>query len=115
MQRPKFNLEPEDSAKSKTAMLTDGHMQREQELLHRQFPYIEGLMRPSISTVRQFAVMRQEFVQVLYTGGLHWVTLSTIGCKGNILSSPFTVTANSKPSKLLKIPLLRQKDNHSRR
>ena len=86
-----------------------------QELLHRQFPYIEGVMQPSISTVQQFAVMRQEFVQVLHTGALHWVTVSTIGCKGNILSSPFTVTANSKPSKLLKIPLLRQKDNHSRR
>ena len=25
--------------------------------------------------------MRQEFV--LQTGGLHWVTVSTIGCKGN--------------------------------
>ena len=83
MQRPKFNLEPEDSAISKTAMLTDKRIQMAQELLHRQFPHIEGLMSPSISTVRQFPVMRQEFVQVLHTGGLHWVTVSTIGCKGN--------------------------------
>ena len=83
MQRPKFNLEPEDSAISKTAMLTDKHIQMAQELLHRQFPHIEGLMSPSISTVQQFPVMRQEFVQVLHTGGLHWVTVSTIGCKGN--------------------------------
>ena len=83
MQRPKFNLEPEDSAISKTAMLTDKHIQMAQELLHRQFPHIEGLMSPSISTVQQFPVMRQEFVPVLHTGGLHWVTVSTIGCKGN--------------------------------
>ena len=83
MQRPKFNLEQEDSAISKTSMLPDKHIQMAQELLHRQFPHIEGLMSPSISTVRQFPVMRQEFVQVLHTGGLHWVTVSTIGCKGN--------------------------------
>ena len=40
-------------------------------------------MSPSLSTVRQFQAMRQEVVQVLHTGGLHWVTVSTIGCKGN--------------------------------
>ena len=83
MQRLTFNLEPEDSAISKTAVLTDEHIQMAQELLQGQFPHIEGLMSPSISTVRQFPVMRQEFVQVLHTGGLHWVTMSTIGCKGN--------------------------------
>jgi len=67
MQRPKFNLEPGDMAISKTAMLSDRHIQMAQELLHHQFPHIEGLLSPSPSTVRQFPVMRQEFVQVI-----HW-------------------------------------------
>ena len=64
-------------------MLTDRHIQMAQELLRGQFPHIGGLMSPSLSTIRQFLAMRQEFVQVLHTGGLHWVTVSTIGCKGN--------------------------------
>lgn len=83
MQSPKLNLEPEDSVIRKTAMLNDRHIEMAQELLLCQFPHIEGLMSPSISTARQFPVMRQEFDQVFHTGGLHWVTMSTIGCKGN--------------------------------
>ena len=40
-------------------------------------------MSPSLSTVRQFLAMRQKVLQVLHTAGLHWVTVSTIRCKGN--------------------------------
>ena len=80
MQRPHFKLEQGDAAISRAAMLTDRHIQMAQELLHQQFPHIEGLLSPSISTARQFPVMRQEFVQVLHTGGLHWVCVSNIGC-----------------------------------
>ena len=64
-------------------MLTDRHIQMAQELLHGQFLHIGGLMSPSLSTVRQFLAMRQKVLQVLHTAGLHWVTVSTIGCKGN--------------------------------
>ena len=37
MQRPTFNLEPEDSAISKTAMLTYRHIQMAQELYIANF------------------------------------------------------------------------------
>ena len=81
MKRPGFKLHAEDLAIKKNAMLTDKHIQMGQELLHQQFPLIEGLLVPSIGNVQQFPVMRQEFIQVLHTGGLHWVCVSNIGCK----------------------------------
>ena len=65
MRRPGFRLDKEDVAISKSAMLTDKHIQMAQELLHQQFPLIEGLIQPSIGKVDQFPVMRQEFIQVL--------------------------------------------------
>ena len=61
-------------------MLTDRHIEMAQEFLHGQLSHIGGLMSPWLPTVRQFLEMRQEFVQVLHTGGLHWVAVSTIGC-----------------------------------
>ena len=71
-------------------MLTDRRIEMAQELLQGQLPHIGGLMSPSISTVRQFLEMSQEFVQVLHTGGLHWVTVSTIGCKETTKSTYMT-------------------------
>ena len=65
MQRPHFKLDLEDVGISKSAMLTDKHIQMAQELLHQQFPHIEGLLLPTIGTAQQFPVMRQEFIQVL--------------------------------------------------
>ena len=80
MQRLHFKLEVGDLVIIKDAMLTDKHIQMAQELLHQQFPEIEGLLCPTIATAKQFPVMRSEFVQVLYTGGIHWVCVSNIGC-----------------------------------
>ena len=81
MKRPGFKLDAQDVAINKNAMLTDKHIQMGQELLHQQFPLIEGLLLPSIGNVQKFPVMRQEFIQVLHTGGLHWVCVTNIGCK----------------------------------
>ena len=68
MQRPHFKLDLEDVGISKSAMLTDKHIQMAQELLHQQFPHIEGLLSSTIGAAQQFPVMRQEFIQVLHTG-----------------------------------------------
>ena len=81
MKRPGFKLDAQDVAINKNAMLTDKHIQMGQKLLHQQLPLIEGLLLPSIGNVRKFPVMRQEFIQVLHTGGLHWVCVTNIGCK----------------------------------
>ncbi|CAH3154825.1 unnamed protein product [Pocillopora meandrina] len=84
MQRPTFKLNQEDvDIIGKNAMLTDLQIQMAQELLHRQFPYIEGLLSPTIGKAEQFPVMRNSFIQVLHTGGNHWVCVSNIGCSHN--------------------------------
>ena len=58
MRRPRFKLDKEDVAVSKKTMLTDTYTQMAQELMHQQFPLIEGLIQPSIGKVNQFPVMR---------------------------------------------------------
>ena len=81
MQRPRFQLDSNDVGIRQSAMLTDKHIQMAQELLHKQFPHIEGLLSPTIGTAQQFPVMRKNFIQVLHTGGMHWVCVSNIGCR----------------------------------
>ena len=84
MQRPTFKFNQEDAdIIRKNAMLTDHQIQMAQELLHCQFPYIEGLLSPTIGKAKQFPVMRNNFIQVLHTGGIHWVCVSNIGCSHN--------------------------------
>ena len=73
MQRPKFQLNGNDVGIRQSAMLTDKHIQMAQELLHKQFPHIEGPLSPTIGTAQQFPAMRKTFIQVLHTGGMHWV------------------------------------------
>lgn len=85
MQRPKFKLNADDAPIQKSAMLSDKHIQMAQELLHQQFPHFEGLLSPSIGTAKQFPVMREDSIQVLHTGGIHWLCVSNIGCTQNVL------------------------------
>ena len=81
MQRPQFKLDMDDVDIRNSAMLTDKHIQMAQELLHHQLPKIEGQLSPTIGKARQFPVMRTDFIQLLHTGGIHWVCVSNIGCK----------------------------------
>ena len=39
-----------------------------------------GLQSMLLCYTLAFEVMREEFVQVLHSGGNHWLTVSTIGC-----------------------------------
>ncbi|XP_068678632.1 uncharacterized protein [Montipora foliosa] len=48
MQRPHFKLDMDDVDIRNSAMLTDKHIQMAQELLHHQFPKIEGLLTDNI-------------------------------------------------------------------
>ena len=48
-------------------------------------PNIEGFQRPTLGLCNNFDVVGGEFVQLLHTGGNHWVCLSSIGCpKGQV-------------------------------
>lgn len=50
-------------------------------LLHKNFPLVDGLLATSIGKAGQFQPMQYEFIQILHTGGFHWVCVSNIGCK----------------------------------
>ena len=41
---------------------------------------IEGFQRPTLGPVRNFDVITGELIQILHTGGNHWVCISSIGC-----------------------------------
>ena len=43
-------------------------------------PNIEGFQRPTLGPIRAFDIISGEFIQILNTGGNHWVCLSSIGC-----------------------------------
>ena len=43
-------------------------------------PNIEGLQRPTLGPIRNFDVVGGEFIQILHSGGNHWVCVSSIGC-----------------------------------
>ena len=48
-------------------------------------PNIEGFQKPTLGLCKNFDVVGGEFVQLLHTGGNHWVCLCSIGCtKGHV-------------------------------
>ena len=51
-----------------------------QNLLKRQFPYIDGLLNPCLSEKLAMEPQAGEFIQILNINGNHWITISTIGC-----------------------------------
>ena len=48
--------------------------------------HIRGLQNPIFGQSLRFDVVREEMVQILHSGGNHWITVSTIGS-----TSPSTV------------------------
>ena len=46
--------------------------------LQKVNPLIEG--RPTLGQVRNFSMVSSEFVQILHTGNVHWVCVSSVGC-----------------------------------
>ena len=64
---------------SSSKWLTDNIINATQELLRRKYPML-GLQNTLLSYTLAFDVMTEEFVQVLHSGGNHWLAVSTIGC-----------------------------------
>ena len=58
IQRPKFQLDGNDVDIRENAMLTGKHIQMAQELLHQQFPHIDGLLSPASGTALQFSLFK---------------------------------------------------------
>ena len=64
---------------STTGWLENTVIQQAQVLLKKVNPDIEGFQRPSLGPYCNFD---GDFVQILHTGGNHWVCISSIGCEG---------------------------------
>ena len=53
-------------------------IQQAQIILMEVNPLIEGFQRTILGPIRNFDIVTREFVQILHTGGQHWVCISSI-------------------------------------
>ncbi len=51
-----------------------------QVLLSKAYPVVSGLQDTTLGSTLSFNIMKEEFVQVLHSGGNHWITVTNIGC-----------------------------------
>ena len=66
--------------------LTDAVINSAQTLLREQYPLIGGLQMTTLGHTLSYAIEKGEFVQVLNIRGSHWLTISNIGCKPNLIN-----------------------------
>ena len=68
--------------------LDDCHIHAAQQLIKVEpdLGHIGGLQSPILGQTLAFDVVRDDMVQILHSGGNHWITVSTIG-----VSTPATV------------------------
>ena len=68
--------------------LNDCHIHAAQQLIQLEpdLQHIKGLQDPIFGQSLRFDIVREEMVQILHSGGNHWITVSTIG-----FTSPSTV------------------------
>ena len=83
---PKVGLSP----KYKDILSTDEWLDDEiinaaQSLLKKQFSHIHGLQDTNLGSTLTFDIMRKEFVQILFTGEDHWLTVSTFGLQSSFI------------------------------
>ena len=64
-------------------MLTDMHINFALSPIKKQFPSVDGFQCTSYGPLLNFKRMNSPFIQVLFDGRLHWVTISTIGSACN--------------------------------
>ena len=61
-------------------LLSDDIIKALQNMLSREYPDVKGMKDPVLGQALQFKVINESpFVQVLYTGGFHWIAISTFG------------------------------------
>ena len=71
--------------------LTDEHIQFAQQLLHTQFPTLDGLQLTVLSQNNGFCPVSSESIQIHHTGKFHWVTSCSIGGHIAVYDSKYTV------------------------
>ena len=58
--------------------LKDYHIKAASDLLKAQFPSVSGLYNPILGADLSFPVTQTPFVQILHTGGSHWLTIEGV-------------------------------------
>ena len=58
--------------------LKDSHIKRASDLLKAQFPSVLGLYDPILGEDLSFPITKAPFVQILHTGGSHWLTVEGV-------------------------------------
>ena len=83
MKRPDFGpmKEKDYHVITGNGVLTDEHIMMAENILHSQFPVIDGFLSTALGKVNQFPPMQSEFIQILHSGNFHWVCVSNIGKK----------------------------------
>lgn len=59
--------------------------QKAEILLKKVNPLIESFQRTILGPIRNFDIVTSEFVQILHTGNMKWVCVSSIGCKPGVV------------------------------
>ena len=79
-----FSIEEKDTILNKH-MLTDESINIAQNILKQQFPQIHGFQDTVIGNTQCFDVIgsKSKFVQILYAGSLHWVTVANMDDEKN--------------------------------
>ena len=85
--------------------LNDCHIHASQQLikLDPDLQHIRGLQDPIYGQSVHFDVVHEEMVQILHSGGNHWITVSTIGS-----TSPSTVRVYDSLGKALPLDTKKQ-------
>ena len=73
-----------EALQSKTTWLSENILNAGQFLLQSKYG-TPGLQHTGLGDTLNFEVMEKEFVQVLHSGGNHWLVISTIGCPPGIV------------------------------
>ena len=75
-----------DVIESPTGWLENTVIQQAHVLLKKVNPSIQGLQRTSLGVFCNFDQVDGDFIQILHTGGNHWVCVSSIGCEDGVVN-----------------------------
>ena len=73
-----------DVIESPTGWLENTVIQQAHVLLKKINPDIQGFQQTSLGPFSNFDQVHGDFVQILHTGGNHWVCASSIGCEKGV-------------------------------
>ena len=90
--------------------LNDKIVTAAQKLIKKAYPHLGGLQDVMLGEILGFNFCTEEFIQILYTGSSHWVTISTIGCQSGCVDVFDNMTPSLTESMEMQIAALLHTD-----